>query len=103
MTSELPIACTLTAANRAARLADIEAFGSAALLGAGPDGSLRFRGDPETRSRLDAILAAESECCAFLDLRVRESGRELLLTISAPEGGEPVADELYAAFRGARS
>ena len=55
-----------------------------------------------TRSRLDVILAAESECCAFLDFRVRASGRELLLTISAPEGGELVANELSAAFRGVR-
>ena len=102
MTSELPIACTLTAEDRAARLAEIEAFGNAALLGVRPDGSLRFLGDPETRARLEAILAAESECCPFLDFGVRASGRELLLTISAPDGGDPVVRELAGAFRGTR-
>ena len=100
MSPETPLACTLSAAELPGRLAEIAALGRNALIGVRPDGSLRFRNDPAVRSRLDAIVAAESECCAFLDLELRESGRELVLAIHAPEGGDLVARELAGAFRG---
>ena len=64
--------------------------------------ALRFRPDPTTRRRLEEIIAAESECCAFLDLKLREDEDELVLTIAAPADGQPVAEELALAFGGSK-
>jgi len=63
---------------------------------------LRFRADATTRRRLEEIVAAEAKCCSFLDFSLEERGGELVLWISAPEEGKPVADELGAAFAGRR-
>jgi hypothetical protein len=93
-----PIACTLGPEQRPARLAAIAALGRDALMGAGADGTLRFRNDPAIRTRLAAIVAAEARCCPFLDLELSASDTELRLAIRAPEGAEPVARELAAAF-----
>ena len=102
MTSETPIACTLSSEERPRRLAEIEALGRDALTGAAADGMLRFRDDPAIRARLAAIVAAESECCPFLDLELSASDTELRLAIRAPEEAEPVARELADTFARAR-
>jgi hypothetical protein len=52
------------------------------------------------RERLEEIVAAEAECCSFLDLALEEQSAELVLSIAAPKGGQAVADELAAAFVG---
>ena len=92
----MPIACTLTATQMADRRAEMAAIGRAALLGA--RAVVRFRADAETRRRLEAIVAAEAECCAFLDLALRDQDDALALTIGAPPEARPVRDELVAAF-----
>jgi hypothetical protein len=97
---DLPIACSLDAPALERRLADIRAFGRDAFLAAEPGGVLRFRATPETRRRLERIIAAEAECCAFLSLELREQRGELRLTISAPEDAEPVVAGLVEAFAG---
>ncbi len=61
---------------------------------------LRFRPDPEIRERVDAIVAAESECCAFLDFEVEHGDEATVLTISAPNGGAEMVHELVAALAG---
>jgi hypothetical protein len=101
MARELPVVCSLEAADLEARLAEIADLGAEALLGgAMRDGRhlLRFRSTPGVRRRLEEIVAAEAECCAFLDLALGERGGELVLTIAAPEAGQPTADALAAAF-----
>ncbi len=97
---DLPIACSLDADALQQRLDEVRAVGREALLGTASDGTLRFRATPATRARLEAIVAAEAECCAFLTLDLREADGELRLTLSAPEGAEPVAAELAGAFAG---
>jgi hypothetical protein len=94
-----PIACSLSADELPRRLAEIGALGRDALLGKGPAGELRFRNDAETRARLEAIVAAESECCPFLDFELLAHGDELRLRIGAEEGAEPIARDLVAAFQ----
>jgi hypothetical protein len=104
MTEALPIACSLGAGDLKRRLAAIAEIGTESLLGREADGErhlLRFRADTATRRRLEEIVAAEAECCPFLDLTLEESGSELLLSVAAPEDGHAVADELAAAFGGA--
>jgi hypothetical protein len=101
MTEPKPVACSLEARDLRQRLADIAALGNEGLVGrevAGGTHLLRFRGDPEIRSRLAAIVAAEAECCSFLQLDLEEEGGELVLTIAAPGDGQAVAAELAAAF-----
>jgi len=101
MTDSLPIACSLGADDLRRRLEEIAAVGAESLLDRDGDGEarvLRFRGDAETRRRLERIVAAESECCAFLDLRLVEDGDELTLRIDAPAGGAEAADALALAF-----
>ena len=98
MTTGVPIACSLSAAELPARLAEMSAIGRDALLAVSPDGVLRFRADQETRERLESIIAAESQCCSFLRFHLAEQRGELVLSIDAQEGAEPLARDLVHAF-----
>jgi hypothetical protein len=101
MPTELPIACSLSAAELPARLAEMNDLGRSALLGVERKGAtavLRFRHGGETSERLAAIVAAEARCCAFLDMTLRQTHDVLALTMSAPPDAAPVLDELVAAF-----
>jgi hypothetical protein len=103
MADQPPIACSLDADALRERLAEIEALGAERLIDRTREGErhvLRFRRDTETERRLEAIIAAESRCCAFLDLELTRRDGELVLTLAAPNGGEEVADELAARFEG---
>jgi hypothetical protein len=103
MTVGTPIACSLGASEQRQRLAEIVEIGGESLIERGTDGErhlLRFRSDPETRHRLEAIIAAEGKCCSFLALLLEEEGGDLVLSVSAPASGEPVAEALAAAFAG---
>ena len=105
MTDALPIACSLNAGELRERLDQIAAIGAERLTGRrSEDGRhlLRFRPDPSIRRRLEEIVAAESECCSFLDLDLREEGQQLVLEIAAPADAEPVAEELALAFERGR-
>ncbi len=96
-----PIACSLEANDLQQRLAEIAEVGAESLIERGSDGErhlLRFRSDGETRRRLEAIVAAEAKCCSFLELSLEEGDGELILTIGSPRDGQPIADELAAAF-----
>jgi hypothetical protein len=104
MTEGTPIACSLGASDLRQRLNEIAEVGADSLIERSADGArhlLRFRSDPDTRRRLDAIVAAEAKCCSFLGLSLAEEGGELVLSISASQDGQPLADELAAAFSGA--
>jgi hypothetical protein len=101
MTEGIPIACSLGATDLRQRLSEIAQLGGDSLIERRTEGQchlLRFRSSSETRRRLEAIVAAEAQCCPFLDLSLEEQGGELILSVSAREDGQPVADELAAAF-----
>jgi hypothetical protein len=103
MATDLPIACSLTAAERPARLAEMAAIGTASLLGVetgDASATLRFRKYAETRERLEAIVAAEAECCAFMAMTLGNEPEAIVLTIDAPAGAEPVMRQLVRAFGG---
>ena len=104
MTEALPIACSLSAGDLKQRLAAIAEIGGESLIDHDTDEGrhvLRFRSDAATRKRLEEIVAAEAECCSFLDLALEERRGELVLSVAAPLEAHGVADELAAAFTGA--
>jgi hypothetical protein len=103
MSKDLPIACSLTGAELPARLAEMAALGRDALIDRRVEGRsarLRFAAGAGAgvRERVDAIAAAESECCAFLTLTVADEPDAVVLRIDAPEGAEAVMVELVDAF-----
>jgi hypothetical protein len=103
MSDTSPIACTLSASELPGREAELRALGSDGLVDVRREAGrvvLRFRPDPEIRARVEAIVAAESECCAFLDFRVEHEDAATVLTISAPNGGAEVVHELAVMLGG---
>jgi hypothetical protein len=99
----LPIACSLDATELPLRLAEMRDLGRAALIEARTDATraeLRFAAGAGVRDRVEAVVAAESRCCAFLDMAVTDESDTVVLTIDAPEGAELVLTELVDAFRG---
>ena len=102
MPDELPIACTLTAAELPLRQAQVADLGRDALVDSRRDGAhaeLRFAAGAGVRERVDSLVDAESECCSFLAMRVEETTDEVRLIIDAPEDAELVLAELVQAFR----
>jgi hypothetical protein len=101
MPDRLPIACSLSASDLTERLRAIGALGRDSLVAARRDGAraeLRFAARAGVRDRVAAIVAAETECCAFLDMRVADEPDAVVLSIAAPDGAEPVLAELVDAF-----
>jgi hypothetical protein len=97
------IACSLGAGELEERMAEIAAVGAGALIAHVVDDRrhvLRFRSGGDTRERLERIVAAEAECCAFLDLSLREERDEIVLSISAAGDGFVMATDLANAFAG---
>jgi hypothetical protein len=102
MPDELPIACSLSAAALPARKAQMAGLGRDALVEAHVDrthAELRFAAGAGVRERLESLVAAERQCCAFLTMLVDDAPDEVRLTIDAPEGAELVLAELVEAFR----
>jgi hypothetical protein len=64
--------------------------------------AVRFEANESTRSEVDRIVAAEAECCPFLELTVRDSD-VIELTITGPDAAAPVIDDLIAALSPATS
>ncbi len=101
MPEELPIACSLSAPDLETRVAEMAALGRDALIDTSAGATharLRFRAGGDVRERVAAIVAAESRCCAFLDMRVSDGPEAVVLDVDAPEGAEVVLSELVRAF-----
>src|SRR3954453_14779566 len=89
VSEEKPVACSLAAGELEQRVATIAEVGAASLVSRSVVDSrhlLRFRAGAQTQRRLEEIVAAESECCSFLDLSLTEEDGELVLSITASEG-----------------
>ena len=103
MPTKPSVACSLTAADMHQRIAEMAAIGQSGLLAVETKDTravLRFRAGAELRQRLERIVAAESQCCAFLSMDLCDQDATLALTIQAPEGAKPVVEDLVAAFSG---
>ena len=96
---DVPIACTLTPDGMTARLTLIDALAADGLIErTATDAGLRvrLRDSPEIERRTRELVAAESECCAFLDFRLDRDDGELVLDISGPEDARPVIEMFFA-------
>lgn len=101
--ADLPIACSLSATDLNERLAEMAAVGRAFLVSAEVHktrGVLRFAAGAGVRDRVEAIVAAESECCPFMTMRLSDRPDAIVLTVDVPEGAEGVVAELVDAFGG---
>lgn len=90
-------ACILTDGELDDRLAEYRALGRDALLSVRREprrATLRFRRDADVRRRVDALVALESQCCGFLGYAVDERPDAIVLTLTAPDGGEAVMKDL---------
>jgi hypothetical protein len=100
---ELPIACSLSAVDleaRRAELAEIGRRGLVSLTQASADRAvLDFNPDPRTKRDLERVVAAEAECCAFLEMNITE-GDSLTLSIAGPPEAGALVEELARAIAG---
>jgi hypothetical protein len=51
---------------------------------------------PEIEQRTRELVAAESQCCAFVDLELSRDGDDLVLDISGPDDAQPVINMFFA-------
>jgi hypothetical protein len=103
MPTELPIACSLSAAEQPVRLAQMAELGRDALVDVNliaRHATLRFAAGAGVRERVESFAVAESACCAFLAMQVSDEPDTVVLDVSAPEDAELVLRELVDAFRG---
>lgn len=101
MPDDTPFACSLEAGDLERRLAAIVELGAESLVSRQVEGGrhlLCFRPSAATRERLEAIVAAEAECCSFLDLGLDREGGVLRLSIAAPRDAQALADYFAEAF-----
>lgn len=102
MRTELPIACTLEAAEMADRAREMAKLGDEALAGVHLDGTravLRFR---DAHERVEWLAEAESRCCNFLEFAVDTAGEETTLEVRTPDGADQVLREWVAEVAGDR-
>ena len=101
MSTDPPIACSLSATELPLRLAAMADLGDAALVEidrAGTRAELRFAAGAAVRERLEEIVAKEARCCPFLTMRLTESAGVITLHVQAPEGAEVAVSEITEAF-----
>jgi hypothetical protein len=98
---EIPIACTLDRTRMRQRGDDIRALGRAALTTVERGERhvvLRFVPRPGIRERVEQLVAAESECCAFLDFTITHERDATVVAVVSPPDGAPVMHELADLF-----
>lgn len=98
MSTELPIACTLSPDGFAARMGLIDALAADGLIDRTATAHgvrVRLRGTPEIERRVRELVAAESECCAFLDFTLGREDDAIVLEIAGPHEARPVIDLFF--------
>jgi hypothetical protein len=96
---EKPIACTLPPADLRARGDHIAQIAQRALRSREPlerGARLTFAGDAVTERDLRDLIAAESQCCAFLTFDLEREDDALRLDVTGPEDAQPIIAQLFA-------
>lgn len=101
MATEKPIACTLSATDYRARLAEIAALSRDALRRAERRGlTLELHYAPEAAARVRRLVEQERACCAFLEFDVQETPDEVRLLVTAPPAAADAVPDLLAELTG---
>jgi hypothetical protein len=98
--TEMPIACTLSPDQMRDRVGFIGALVADALIGQEDIESgvrSRFRDTPDVERRVRELVAAETNCCAFLSFDVRREHGELWLEITGAPEARPAIDQFFVA------
>lgn len=95
----VPITCTLTPGVHTERLPGSAALNRDALRShVRRDLVLELRYAPEARDRVLELVRKERACCGFLAFDLHQTGGEIRLTITAPEGAREAAEALFEQF-----
>jgi hypothetical protein len=93
-----PIACSLDAADQAARASAFRAIARRALLTRerGIDNIvLVYRRAPDVEAGLRELIRSEQECCPFFRFDMRAEGDRIQLDVGAPPEAAPLLDLLF--------
>ena len=85
---EMPLACSLGAAEQVEREEEIRGLFERALTGRRREPrslELRFRGEEGVEEAVRDLARRERECCPFLEIAVAERGGEVVVRVSAPD------------------
>ena len=52
--------------------------------------------DPDLLERLQDLIAAEAECCAFLDFTIQEGERQTVVELAFPADARPLIEAVMA-------
>ena len=97
MTENIPVACTLTAADLATQRRRWEQLMARALTGrAETADGLRLSFRPEAEDELRALVAVETECCAWAAWTVEPTAGAVVLDVRSADEGIAT---LHAMFR----
>ena len=92
----MTIACSLARDDYRRRTDDIRDLARDALRDRRPiEGGVRLTFDATARERLEAVVAAESECCPFLTMDLRAADGRLVLDVTGPDDAAPTIAELF--------
>ena len=91
------VACTLSMADRPARMGEWnELLASAVERAPAPGGlRLRFPADPELAGRLGDLAVREQACCSCFAFTLHMTPDAVTLDIAAPEGVLPIVSEMF--------
>jgi hypothetical protein len=99
---ELPLACTLDAADgadRSRRWRQLTAEAAPVARRTGGRLEVRYQPGPGVLDELRALAAAESECCPFVAWAVTEQAGQPTLVVSAPPDAPGNIEPIAALFR----
>ena len=101
MATDVPIACTLSATDYRARLAEIAALSRDALRHVEQRGAtLDLRYAPEAAARVRRLVEQERACCAFLEFELHEDADDVRLLVTVPAAAAEAIPELLAELTG---
>jgi hypothetical protein len=96
---DTPIACTLSADDYTRRRDDIARIAHEALRSREPiarGARLTFAASDKTERDLRTLIAAEAECCSFLNFELERDADVLRLDVTGPDAAQPIIAELLA-------
>ena len=101
----VPVACTLSSADLAARGDRWEQLASRAMTGrAQTEHGLRifFRPEPGAEDELHALVAAENQCCPWADWTVETDDGQIVLDVQSTGAGVAALHGMFTSLRPSR-